>query len=75
MSRDPRAALRVWAEIRGSARRARVWFPSSRRMHVELATTQSASTLQPAMRLTPIENGTSARAISTAAPRKGAPGR
>ena len=75
MSPDPRAALRVRADIRGSARRARYCFPSSRCMHLELATTQSASTLQPAMRLTPMENGTSARAISTAAPRKGAPGR
>ena len=30
---------------------------------------------QPEMRRTPNENGTSAKAISTAAPRKGAPGR
>ena len=49
--------------------------PSSGSMRLEFATMQPASTLQPAMRLTPMENGTSAIAISTAAARKGAPGR
>ena len=75
MNPGPKAAPRVRADIRGSARSARYRFPSSRSMHLELAAMRSAPTLQLAMRLTPMENGTSASAISTAAPRKGAPGR
>ena len=75
MNPDPKAASGRGYGPGADVLRLHRRFPSSRCMHLELATMQSASTLQPAIRLTPTENGTSARAISTAAPRKGAPGR